>query len=93
MAYGAWSVGIEYSFVDLGRNTLSLAPVPGVPGSTTYFTGTSTAAFFDRENIVRVKLSYHFNGIPFVAGRCRDGFRAPDDNNLGALPRGHPLKR
>jgi outer membrane immunogenic protein len=69
MAYRAWSVGVEYLFVDLGRDTLSLAPVPGIAGATTFFTGTSTASFWDHENIVRVKLSYHFNALSFLPSR------------------------
>lgn len=54
-----WSFGIEYLFVDLGRDTLTLAP----PTPAGFFTGTSTAGFNDRENIVRLKVSYHF-GAP-----------------------------
>jgi outer membrane immunogenic protein len=56
-----WSVGAEYLYVDLGRTTLTLAPIAG-----TIFGSVSTAAFDDREHVARVKLNYHFGG-PVVA--------------------------
>lgn len=62
-----WSIGAEYLYVDLGRTTLTLAPVAGgVIGTTNFFFNTSSASFNDREHVARVKLNYHFNS-PVVA--------------------------
>jgi outer membrane immunogenic protein len=62
-----WSIGAEYLYVDLGRTTMTLAPVAGgVIGVTNFFFNTSTARFDDREHVARVKLNYHFNS-PVVA--------------------------
>jgi outer membrane immunogenic protein len=64
MGYG-WIVGAEYLFVDLGRSTLQLAPVPG---ATFGFTNTGTATFDDRSHIGRARLSYKFQGPTLVPG-------------------------
>lgn len=62
-----WSIGAEYLYVDLGRTTLTLAPVAGGgDGINSFFFNTSTAGFDDREHVVRAKLNYHFNS-PVVA--------------------------
>jgi outer membrane immunogenic protein len=55
-----WSVGLEYLYVDLGSTTITLLPAGG------FFFNTSSIKFDDREQIVRLKLNYHFN-TPLVA--------------------------
>jgi outer membrane immunogenic protein len=59
-----WSVGAEYLYVDLGRTTLTLAPLPAATSA--FFFNTSSVDFRDREHVARVKVNYHFGG-PVVA--------------------------
>lgn len=58
-----WIFGAEYLFVDLGRTTLQLAPVPG-----TNFVDTATATFDDTSHIGRARLSDKFQGPRLVPG-------------------------
>jgi outer membrane immunogenic protein len=55
----AWSLGVEYLYVDLGSSTVSLAPL-GPAGAGQYFFNTSTATFNDRSHIARLKLNYRW---------------------------------
>jgi outer membrane immunogenic protein len=61
--FGAWSVGAEYLYVDLGRSTISQAATTNLvvfPADTTSFKDTS--------HVARVKLNYRFGGdIPLIA--------------------------
>jgi outer membrane immunogenic protein len=50
----AWSLGLEYLYVDLGSTTLTLAPTGG------FFPNTSTATFDDRSHIARLKVNYRW---------------------------------
>jgi outer membrane immunogenic protein len=64
--FGQWSLGLEYLYVDLGRDTLSLASL-GPASGTNFFFVTDTARFDDRSHIARVKLNYHFGAGPVAA--------------------------
>jgi outer membrane immunogenic protein len=51
---GNWSVGAEYLFVDLGKTTLTLAPIGG------FFSNSSTSTWDNQSHIARAKLNYRF---------------------------------
>lgn len=55
----AWSLGVEYLYVDLGSTTLTLSPL-GPAGAGQFFFNTSTATFNDRSHIARLKLNYRW---------------------------------
>ncbi|MBY0382587.1 MAG: outer membrane beta-barrel protein [Xanthobacteraceae bacterium] len=50
-----WSVGVEYLYVDLGKDTLNVLPIPA-----SVFQNVSSATFNNTEHLVRMKLNYHF---------------------------------
>src|SRR4029077_5814978 len=52
-----WSAKIEYQFVDLGTQLLTVAAVTPTPGTTA---SSFTAAFRDQMNVVRLGLNYRF---------------------------------
>ena len=54
-----WSIGAEYLYVDLGSSTETLAPLP--VATSPFFPTSSSVTFNDREQVVRVKLNYHFS--------------------------------
>ena len=56
----AWSLGLEYLYVDLGSTTLTLSPLGACNGSTNYFCNTSTASFDNRSHIARLKVNYRW---------------------------------
>jgi outer membrane immunogenic protein len=59
-----WSLGVEYLYVDLGHDTVSIAQT--TVGTLTH--PASTTDFDDRSNIVRARLNYKFDwGAPVVS--------------------------
>lgn len=60
----SWSVGLEYLYVDLGSSTVTLAALP--LATSPFFLNPSTVKYNEREQVVRLKLNYHFND-PVVA--------------------------
>ena len=54
----AWSVKLEYLFVDLGRVSINAVDIDGVPFSVDYRV---------RDHIARIGLNYRFPAGPVVA--------------------------
>src|SRR5262249_6480684 len=58
----AWSIAVEYLFVDLGDTKLSLRP-----NGNEFFTITSKSRYADRSHLIRAKIIYPFGG-PVLPG-------------------------